>query len=146
MRGRFAMIFTFLSPMFYQDHAGCAEIEQKSTRPYICVQVSVNGVTFAVPLRSNINHSHVLWTDQNAKCGLDFSKAVVLAKPSYIDTTRKPHIRQNEFDTLRGKEFLIKQRLLQYINAYKKAKKRLDVPRNRMLCEYSTLQYFESFI
>ncbi len=140
------MVFTFLSTEFYQDHASCPEIEQKSTRPYVCVQVTVNGVQFAVPLRSHIGHTHVLWTDKASGCGLDFSKAVVLAKPSYIDSTRKPHIRQNEFDALRGKEFLIKQRLLQYIKTYKKAKQRLDVQRNVMLCQYSTLQYFEKYI
>ncbi len=140
------MVFVFLSPEFYQDHVSCPEIEQKSTRPYVCVQVTVNGIPFAVPLRSHICHPHVLWTDRASGCGLDFSKAVVLAKPGYIDSTRRPHIRQNEFDALRGKEFLIKQRLLQYIRAYKKAKKRLDVPRNMTLCQFSTLQYFEQYL
>ncbi len=140
------MVFIFLSPAFYQDHADCPEIEQKSTRPYVCVQVTIAGVPFAVPLRSNINHPHVLWTDKAAKCGLDFSKAVVLKKPDYIDPSRKPHIRQNEFDALRGKEFLVQQRLMQYIKSYKKAKRRLDVPRNQRLCQYSTLQYFEELI
>lgn len=140
------MVFTFLSSAFYLDHVSCPEIEQKSTRPYICVHVNINGILFAVPLRSHINHTHVLWTDKTAGCGLDFSKAVVLAKSSYIDTTRKPHIRQNEFDALRGKEHLVQQKLVQYIRAYKKAKMRPDIQRNQRLIQYSTLQYFEEFI
>lgn len=77
---------------------------------------------------------------------MDFSKTVVLAKSSYIDTTRKPHIRQNEFDALRGKEHLVQQKLVQYIRAYKKAKMRPDIQRNQRLIQYSTLQYFEEFI
>lgn len=140
------MNFFFLSSDFYTDYTNCSEIEKKNKRPYIRVCVNLNGFTFAVPLRSNINHPHVLWTDKENNCGLDFSKTVVLTKPSYIDKTKKPYIRPNEFDALRGKEYLIKQRLSQYINTYKKAKRRLDIPRNQMLCQFSTLQYFEKYI
>ena len=140
------MIFIFLSSEFYSDHALCPEIEKKSSRPYVQVCIKIDGVTFAVPLRSHINHKYVLWTDEESRCGLDFSKTVVLAKRSYIDTTKQPHIRPKEFESLRGKEHLIKQKLLQYINTYKKAKQRMDVPRNRTICEFSTLQYFEKYI
>ncbi|MCI9457600.1 MAG: hypothetical protein HFE44_11590 [Oscillospiraceae bacterium] len=140
------MTFIFLSASFFQDYANCPEIEQKANRPYICTYIEVNGISFAIPLRSHINHPHVLWTDKENHCGLDFSKTVVLTKPSYIDANKKPHIRQNEFDALRGKDYLIQQRLLKYISAYKKAKERLDVPRNQILCSCSTLQYFESYI
>lgn len=140
------MVFIFLSQSFYDNYRNCPEIEQKTDRPYIRVCVNVNGVLFAVPLRSNINHPHVLWTDKENRCGVDFSKAVVLSEKAYIDTSRQPHIRQNEFDALRGKEHIIKQRLAQYIRTYKKAKQRLDVPRNKMLCSYSTLQYFEQYL
>lgn len=140
------MDFIFLSQQFYDDYKNCPEIEQKANRPYMRVCISMNGVRYAVPFRSNINHKYVLWTDKENKCGLDFSKSVVLTKRSYIDSTATPHIRPNEFDALRGKEYLIKQRLMQYIKVYKKAKNRLDVPRNRELCQYSTLQYFERYI
>lgn len=140
------MTFIFLSQSFYDDYQGCFEIEQKADRPYIRACMEINGVIFAVPLRSNINHPHVLWTNEEKHCGIDFSKTVVLTKDSYIDYSRKPHIRQVEFDILRGKEHILQQHLIKYIHAYKKAKKRLDVPRNRRLCEYSTLQYFEKYI
>ena len=140
------MILFFLSDEFYNDYAGCSEIEQKRLRPYVQALVKVGGISFAVPLRSQIRHKYVLWTDRGSRCGLDFSKTVVLSKRSYIDSTTRPYIRQNEFDALRGKEHLIKQKLLQYIATYKKAKKRLDVPRNQTICEYSTLKYFEKYI
>ena len=140
------MRFIFLTQEFYNDYANCSEIEQKRYRPYTQVYVQINGVDFAVPLRSTINHPNALWTDKANRCGLDFSKAVVITKPSYIDQTATPHIRPDEFNVLRGKEYQVEQGLIRYIKEYKKAKKRLDVPRNRTLCRYSTLQYFEEYI
>lgn len=72
------MKFMFLTQQFYDDHKACPEIAQKPMRPYTQVCTKINGVQFAVPLRSGINHKHVLWTDKPKKCGLDFSKAVVI--------------------------------------------------------------------
>lgn len=139
--------FIFLSDKFYRDHAGCSEIEQKKNRPYIQVEVVVDGVLFGVPLRSNIKHPHVLWTDKANQCGVDFSKAVVISdRANYIDTSATPYIRPNEFQALKGKEFIIEQRLRKYISDYKKAKLRPDLERNRLLLKYSTLQYFEDYI
>jgi protein AbiQ len=93
----------FLSADFYRDYAHCAELEIKTDRPYAQVRVDLSGVLFAVPLRSAIKHRHVLWTDRANRCGLDFSKAAVVTNSNYIDATRTPYIRQNEFDALRGK-------------------------------------------
>jgi len=140
------LTYIFLSPEFYRDYAHCQEIEQKATRPYVQVCVRINGHLFAVPMRSHIKHPHVLWTDKANGCGLDFSKAVVLEKEIYIDSTREPHIRQAEFDSLRGKEYLVKVNLEKYIKKYKEAKARQDIPRNRTLCQCSALQYFEQYL
>lgn len=98
-----AFKFIFLSDAFYQTYIHCSEIEQKKDRPYICLLVDIDGVQFAIPLRSNIRHPHCYLTDPENHCGADYSKAIVLVKQTYIDTVRKPHIRQNEFDALRGK-------------------------------------------
>lgn len=146
VRGNFSLKFTFLSEQFYSDFANCDEIEKKVDRPYVKVLVQIDGHTFAIPLRSHIAHRHVLWTDKERGCGLDFSKAVVVDKPEYIDNIRKPYIRPNEFDALRGKEYIVEQRLRKYIADYKKARLRQDIPRNRTLCKYSALQYFEDCI
>ena len=69
--------FVFLSAKFYKDYPQVKypEIEQKQMRPYIQVLIDIFDNTFAVPLRSNINHPYVFWTDKSNKCGLDFSKA-----------------------------------------------------------------------
>lgn len=140
--------FVFLSQKFYNTYptSQYPEMEQKQNRPYIQVCVEINGVQYAIPLRSDIHHPHVLWTDKKNHCGVDFSKAVVIKDESYIDLVIEPHLRQNEFDALRGKDFKIKSKMEKYIADYKKAKKDLSKPINQMLVKYSTLQYFEKEI
>lgn len=135
--------FVFLTRDFYEDYKHCSEIEQKDNRPYAMVLATINNIDFAIPLRSNIKHNHVVWTDKQSRCGLDLSKALVITdKNKYIDTTTQPHIRQNEFDALRGKEHFIKQKLEHYVNIYTKALRKRYLTDKALLCKYSTLQYF----
>jgi protein AbiQ len=137
--------FVFLTQAFYDDYFLCTEIEKKTTRPYVLVAVTIGNIDFAIPLRSNINHEYVVWTDKINKCGLDLSKSVIINdKKTYIEVNTKPYIRQIEFDNLRGKEFFIKQKLENYIESYKKSidqgyKGKED---KTNLVMYSTLQYF----
>ena len=140
--------FVFLSEKFYITYpsAEYPEMEQKKNRPYIQVCVEIDGVQFAIPLRSDIHHPHVLWTDKANHCGVDFSKAVVITDDSYIDFSTEPHLRQKEFNALRGKDFKIKMKMEKYIADYKKAKQDLSKSVNQMLVKYSTLQYFEKEI
>lgn len=139
--------FMFLSDKFYKDYACCPEIEQKRNRPYIQIEIVIDGIMFGIPLRSGIKHPHVLWTDKSNHCGVDFSKAVVIVNPEdYIDNTTTPYIRPNEFQALRGKEYIIQKKMKKYIEDYKKAKERPDLERNKMLLRYSTLQYFEQYL
>ena len=100
---------------------------------------------FAIPLRSDIHHPHVLWTDKNNHGGVDFSKAVVVEDDKYIDKTREPHLRQNEFDALRGKDYKIKQKMEKYIMQYKKAKEDLDKPIKNYLCSIRLCSILRSF-
>lgn len=58
----------------------------------------------------------------------------------------EPHLRQNEFDALRGKDYKIKTKMEKYIAEYKKAKMDLSKLINQNLVKYSTLQYFEKEI
>ena len=140
--------FVFLSKKFYNTYPASQypEIEQKENRPYIQVCVEIDGVQYAIPLRSDIHHPHVLWTDKEKNCGVDFSKAVVIKDEDYIDSVKEPHLRQNEFDALRGKDYKIKTKMAKYIGDYKKAKNDLSKPINQTLVKYSTLQYFEKEI
>lgn len=138
--------FIFLSEEFYLMYPSVdyPEMEQKHSRPYIQLHVEIDGIQYAIPLRSGIKHPHVLWTDKKNQCGVDFSKAVVITDEKYIDCSRDPHIRQDEFDALRGKDYKIKMKMKKYIEDYKKAKSDFSNPRNEQLVKFSTLQYFES--
>jgi len=137
----------FLTEKFYKRYEKCTEIEQKDYRPYIRIQVMINGVVWAVPLRSNISHDFVLWTDKDNNCGIDVTKAVVVENPTQYISSVRPYIRPNEFKELKQiSEHRIVQKLQQYIKAYKKAKENPGIPRNKELLKYSTLQYFEKYI
>ena len=137
----------FLTKEFYNAHKHHSEIEQKETRPYIRIQIVIDGVLWGIPLRSHIKHEHVIWTDKDNGCGIDFSKAVVIEEPEKYISDLRPHIRPDEFNVLKKiDEHRVIQKMQQYIKAYKKAKDKPKIPRNRDLLRFSTLHYFEDYI
>lgn len=137
----------FLTKKFFSDYDGCDEIRTKDMRPYICIHVEVDGVLWAIPLRSHISHEHVIWTDKENGCGIDFSKAVAISKPDEYISAKKPYIRPNEFAVLkRINKHTVIQKMQQYMKAYKDAKAHLEISRNKQLVKYSTLQYFEEYL
>lgn len=118
----------------------------KNDRPYTLTIVTLNNLTFAIPLRSDISHQqNVLWTNKAAKCGLDFTKAILILDPEYIDP-QMVFIRQNEHKNLLGKERRVKEKMEKCIADYKKAKADLSKEHNREYCAYSSLQYFEQYL
>lgn len=137
------MKYFFLTQDFYDKYneTDYPEIERKLLRPYTMVDVSINGLDFGIPLRSGIKHEYALWTDKENHCGLDYSKAVLIADKTYIDE-KVPFIRGNEHNSLKGKEYILKKGFESYIKKYKKALSRIDIERNKQICQYSTLQYF----
>ena len=106
----------------------------------------VNGLKFAVPLRSDISHrTDVLWTDKQAKHGLDFTKAVLILDDEYI-SDKRAYIRDKEHQHLLGKERRVKEKMEKCISNYKKAKENIEEEHNAKYCSFSTLQYFEEYI
>lgn len=142
------MKYTFLSDKFFNDHPQNAypQIEQKTNRPYAHVHIKAYGHTFALPLRSHIEHPHAYFTNKKAKCGVDYSKAVVIDNTDYIDPTTNVRLRNDEFKRLQGKDYLIKKQFEQYVELYKQAKTDKTVDHREEILKYSTLQYFESYI
>lgn len=137
----------FLSEKFYCTFQGCKEIEEKTDRPYVMLEINIDGVLWGIPLRSHIKHPNAIWTDKKNGCGIDLSKAVVLSQPDYIDRSRKPYLRENEFAEIKKiSEYVVREKMKKYIERYKEAKSRPQIARNRLLVKYSTLQYFETYI
>lgn len=141
------MKYIFLSEKFYEtyDQIDYPEIERKSDRPYIMIKICIGGIDFAIPLRSDISHNHVYWTNKPNKCGVDYSKVVVIPDSTYIDS-RNPYIRPDEHRRLKGKDHILEKGLEKYIKEYKKALKNIHIVRNKILCQFSTLQYFHKEI
>lgn len=136
--------FIFLSSEFYKDYKykDYPEILSKSDRPYIMFNIRVDNIDFAIPFRSNIPHKNAFFTDEENNCGIDYTKSIVIKKSSYIDTSKNPIIRGDEFKNLKGKEYIIKKGFTKYLKNYKKAAKKIDIERNKHFCQFSSLQYF----
>lgn len=139
------MQYVFLNKNFYNifNHLKYPEILQKTNRPYILIKININGIDFGLPLRSSIAHENVYWTNKKNKCGVDFSKAVII-KPEYIDTTQNPRVRADEHNMLKGKEYIIIKKFQSYIKKYKKAIENIHIEKNKNLCAFSTLKYYHS--
>lgn len=137
------MKYIFLSDKFYNEFPRelFPEIMRKDVRPYVMVKLTINGYEVGLPLRSNIEHQYAYWTNKADRCGIDYSKAVIIPDSSYINP-RKPFIRDDEHKALLGKEYEIRKGFMRYLKDYHKALKSLDIPRNLKLVNYSTLQYF----
>lgn len=138
------MKFNFLTKEFFDKYKECLELEKKENRPYACTTlINCLGMTFAVPLRSSIQHEYALFTDKEKTKGLDLSKAVIINDyEKFVDTTTKVYISDDEYKVLLGKENFLSKKLETYIKKYKKALKNPDIPKNSILLKYSTLQYF----
>lgn len=95
-------------------------IENK-TRGYGIAVVEIKGLTFAIPLRSCINHKAAYLTvthsNKGNKKGLDFSKALLIRDNSYI-SNEIYKIDKEEHKKLQGKEKFITDKFNKYIARY----------------------------
>ena len=94
------MKFHRLSSIFYAKFGHYEEILAKADRPYYVLLLELDGLTYAIPLRSHITHPYCFIADNssNKNNGLDYSKAVVITDVAqYIDPTPVT-IRQHEYN------------------------------------------------
>ena len=81
-----SMAFFYLTPEFYEKYKNCKEILQKQKRPYAVHLIRCNNLTFAIPVRSNINHNFSYKTIGNK--GLDFTKTVIITDEKYLSDNK----------------------------------------------------------
>lgn len=143
----FLLELVFLTDKFYSDYADCTEIERKLSRPHLCAAFLINGLLCCVPFRSNINHEYAIWTDKENKCGLDFSKTVVITdREKYIDSSRQARLRPNEYKVFKTvSEHDVKTTMDKYLKQYRRAKAAPQARHNKTLLKYSCIQYFEEY-
>lgn len=109
----------------------------------MALTIKVNDVLFAIPFRHHIPHPYAFLT--LGECGIDYTKAVVLADSAYIGS-ETPRIDSKEWNIVKRNENTIRREFEQYLKQYKKALKNRTIPRNARFLKYSTLQYFEEFL
>ena len=136
------MKFFLLKNQFYSDYSNCPEILKKTNRPYVVFLLTLNNLTFAVPVRSHINHKYSIKTVRNK--GLDFSKAVVINDNQRYISRRHAYIDNREYQIIMGQKWKIIQKMKDYIRKYKEALKNISIPANKILCDSSSLQYFHA--
>jgi protein AbiQ len=148
--GRFfkaAMEFHCLTAAFYTQFGQCEEILTKENRPYYVLLLELDGLTYAIPLRSHITHPYCFIADNShgQNSGLDYSKAVVIIDyAQYIDPAPVT-IRQHEYNVYKQREYLIRKQFSSYVALYKKEiRRRLKNPALPVsaLCRFSSLKYF----
>ena len=134
-----SMAFFYLTPEFYEKYKNCKEILQKQKRPYAVHLIRYNNLTFAIPVRSNINHNFSYKTIGNK--GLDFTKTVIIIDEKYL-SNNKAVINHEEYLKLDKNRKFIEKKMLSYLKIYEKALKTPDTNKNKTILSKSVLQYF----
>ena len=81
-----SITFFYLTHKFYNKYKNCKEILYKPKRPYAVHLIRYNNLTFAIPVRSNINHNFSYKTVGNK--GLDFTKTVIIIDEKYLSNNK----------------------------------------------------------
>jgi protein AbiQ len=63
-----AMEFHRLSAAFYTQFSQCEEILTKEDRPYYVLLLELDGLVYAIPLRSHITHPYCFIADNSSFC------------------------------------------------------------------------------
>jgi protein AbiQ len=105
------------------NHSG--NWEAGKTRGYGIVVINFNGLTFAIPLRTNIKHDAAYITVRSSEQGikgkgLDYSKAVLIVQESYISNEHFK-IPAAEHKKLLDKEHFVTAKFEKYVERYRKA-------------------------
>ena len=130
-----------LDPSFYADHTHLVQAldnhngvwDAGKVRGYGIVVITINKLTFGIPLRTNITHSAAYLTVRNINPntkikgkGLDFSKALLIKNPSYISSEiyKIPVV---EHKKLLSKQHHITQLFDKYLTRYIDAVRKKDI-------------------
>lgn len=126
---------------------GKPQILQKN-RGYGVVSITINDLIYAIPLRSNLNHTNGFKTisieidGQIVWNGLDYSKALIVESDN-IGTTSFNTRNQEEFDKIQENKDKIKSEFAKYVSNYIKCVEKGTSSTDRRF-KFTTLQYFHS--
>jgi len=146
-----------LDQQFYADNANLVQALdnidgnwiQGKVRGYGVVILNIHGLTFAIPLRSNIKHKAAYITVRSNQQGikgkgLDFSKALLISNNGHISNEHFK-INKSEHNRLKGKEHFITSKFEKYVQRYVEAIKKNDTNvLGSLEYRYTTLQNYHS--
>ncbi|MCQ6294609.1 type III toxin-antitoxin system TenpIN family toxin [Bacillus cereus] len=141
--------FYRLSNDFYNENTHLVEIMDKEKdgsfknkeRGYGVFLVDIDGLKFALPLRSKM---HIKHKGKDVRHGLDYSKAIIITEERFVDTSRI-FILENKSDYVKinKDEHHIIKTFEKYVSRYKQGIKKND---SRILAKYrySTLKNYHA--
>lgn len=138
--------FVFLSQCFYAEYSAelYPEMQRKPDRPYLVIIVEIRDITFAIPLRHHIPHRYSFITNRTERWGLDYSKAVIISRPDFIEKPNRPiTINRSEYDRITESKKQIQSEFEHFLNIYERAVLR-GTPLSEPVLQFSTLQYFHN--
>lgn len=138
---------SYLSDEFYKKYNSIdyPEIEYKAERPYLVLLIKIEEHTFAIPFRSNVEHTSCYKfknsnRETTSSTGLDYSKAVIITNNTYISDSAT--IDDLEYLELNKKYFFIIKQFKAYVNDYKKYVAGTLNPYKCKKYKFTTLKYF----
>lgn len=125
-----------LSPEFYAENEHLLEVldknrhtnewEQFKQRGYGLAIISINNLRFGIPIRTTIHKANKYCFKTIGNSGLDYTKAVLLEKDTYI-SSETFKVKSEEFTKIKEHEHFIQQRFEKYVNAYIAAHQKNDM-------------------
>ena len=99
------------------------EFEHKINRPYVVLVLKIDGHTFAIPFRTNMNHKYgykFIHSGRDTKTctGLDFTKVVLVDDEKLLGDDAI--IDNKEYLVLSKKHYFIRKKFIRYYDNYKK--------------------------
>lgn len=146
-----------LSAQFFADypHNQYPEIAMKVGRPYSCLLIEYfDDLLICIPFRSHVRHPHAYHFRTSARAkksqsGLDYTKAILIQKNDYLDTTTPAVVDQDEYKEAMVNLPRIVQEVFDYITDYKddlNGVKKLHPREWQRRYGRSTLPYFNRFL
>lgn len=138
-----------LSARFYNSYPELSfpEILHKTDRPYLVLLITIANNKFALPFRTNIRHNSCYkfkstTRKTNSSTGIDFSKAVIVNNPDYLDSPSR--INEKEYTELLINFHRIESKFKTYLNNYiNYANGKLSVFEVKKYA-YSSMKYFHT--
>ena len=132
-----------LTKKFYEKYSNCNEILKKEDRPYCVALFEVDGIIFAIPFRTHINHKNCYIfknSTRSENAGLDFTKAVVIKDDIFIG--EEAWVESSEYSEFINKHKVIANRFNKFIKNYKKWVLNPEYYKAQNVIKFSSLKYF----